>query len=72
MTEEKIARINALYHKSKTEGLSEEEKAEQKALREEYIASVRNNMKQTLESVKIQRPDGSITPVQKVKKRNIQ
>lgn len=72
MTEEKIARINALYHKSKTEGLSEEEKAEQKALREEYIASIRNNMKQTLESVKIQRPDGSITPVQKVKNRNIQ
>lgn len=72
MTEEKIARINALYHKSKTEGLSEEEKAEQKALREEYIASVRNNMKQTLESVKIQRPDGSITLVQKVKNRNIQ
>ena len=27
--EEKIARINALYHKSKAEGLNEEEKAEQ-------------------------------------------
>ncbi|MCM1180057.1 MAG: DUF896 domain-containing protein [Clostridium sp.] len=72
MTEEKIARINALYHKSKAEGLSGEEKAEQQALREEYIASIRNNMRQTLESVKIKRPDGSITPVQKVKNRNIQ
>ncbi|MDE6435094.1 MAG: DUF896 domain-containing protein [Lachnospiraceae bacterium] len=72
MTEEKIARINALYHKSKNQGLSEEEKAEQQALREEYIASIRNNMRQTLESVKIQRPDGSITPVQKVKNRKIQ
>ncbi len=72
MTDEKIAKINALYHKSKTEGLSEEEKALQQALREEYIASVRNNMKQTLEHVKIQRPDGSITPIKKVKNRNIQ
>lgn len=72
MTEEKIARINVLYHKSKTKGLSEEEKAEQQALREEYIASIRNNMRQTLESVKIQRPDGSITPVQKVKNRKMQ
>lgn len=72
MTEEKIARINELYHKAKANGLTEEEKKEQKALREEYLASIRNNMKQTLESVKIQHPDGSITPVQKVKNRNIQ
>ena len=31
--DEKIARINELYHKSKAEGLTEAEKAEQKALR---------------------------------------
>mgnify|MGYP003304079854 CR=1 FL=1 len=36
MNEEKIARINELYKKSKAEGLSEEEKAEQAALRQEY------------------------------------
>ena len=29
MTEEKIKRINELYNKAKTEGLSEEEKKEQ-------------------------------------------
>ena len=72
MTEEKIARINELYHKSKGEGLTDAEKEEQQALRQEYLAAVRNNMRQTLESVKIQRPDGTITPVKKVKNRNIQ
>ena len=35
MTEEKIARINALAKKSKTTGLTEAEKAEQQALRQE-------------------------------------
>lgn len=72
MTDEKIARINELYHKSKGEGLTEAEKVEQQALRQEYIESVRNNMRQTLENVKIQRPDGTIVPLEKVKKRNIQ
>ena len=72
MTEEKIARINELYHKSKGEGLTDAEKEEQQALRQEYLAAVRNNMRQTLENVKIQRPDGTITPVKKVKNRNIQ
>ena len=40
MTNEKIARINELYKKSKAEGLSEEEKKEQALLRQEYVASV--------------------------------
>ena len=39
MDEKKIKRINELYHKSKGEGLTQEELAEQKALREEYLAS---------------------------------
>ena len=37
MNEEKIARINELYHKSKNEGLSPEEAEEQQKLRSEYI-----------------------------------
>ena len=37
--DERIARINALYHKSQAEGLTEEEKAEQAQLRKEYVAS---------------------------------
>ena len=37
MTQEKIARINELAKKSKTTGLTDAEKAEQQALRREYI-----------------------------------
>ena len=39
----KIRRINELYHKSKAEGLTEEEKKEQKILRQEYIESFRES-----------------------------
>lgn len=58
---QKIARINELYHKSQKEGLTEEEKAEQKQLREDYIASVRGNLKAQLNNINIQNKDGSIT-----------
>ena len=44
MNEEKIKRINELYHKSKSEGLTEVEKAEQQALRKEYVAAIRANI----------------------------
>lgn len=58
--EQKIARINALYHKSQTEGLTEEEKAEQAALRQEYVANVRANLRGQLNSITIQREDGTL------------
>ncbi len=59
--EEKIGRINELYHKSKTpEGLTEAERAEQALLRKEYIASVRANLKAQLDQVNIQNGDGSV------------
>ena len=50
MTQEKINRINELAQKAKAEGLTEEEKAEQKALREEYIQDWRLGVEQTLEN----------------------
>lgn len=61
MTEEKIARINELYKKSKAEGLTEEEKKEQQILRREFIDSFRNNLRGHLDNISIQEPDGSIT-----------
>jgi len=60
MTDEKIARINELYHKSKSEGLNEAEQAEQKALRAEYIASFKRNLKAQLDNIDVKNPDGSI------------
>ena len=56
---ERIARINELYHKSQAEGLTEAEKEEQARLRREYVESVRANLKGQLNSIVIKRPDGS-------------
>ena len=57
----KIARINALARKSKAEGLTEEEKKEQAALRQEFLAAVRGNLRAQLNNINIQENDGSIT-----------
>lgn len=57
--DERIARINELYHKSKAEGLSEAEKQEQAKLRKEYVESVRGNLRAQLNNITIQEPDGS-------------
>ena len=61
MNEAQIARINELYHKSKAEGLTEAEKKEQQALRSEYVASIRSNLRSQLNNISIQNEDGSIT-----------
>ena len=57
----KIDRINTLAHKAKSVGLTEEEKKEQAELRQEYLASVRNNLRAQLNNVSIKEKDGSIT-----------
>ncbi len=51
MTDEKIARINELARKTKTTGLSDEEKAEQKVLRDEYRAAVRRSLEGQLDNI---------------------
>ena len=57
MNQEKINRINELARKSRTsEGLTEEEKAEQAALRQEYRDSVKANLVSQLESIEIVDP----------------
>ena len=60
MNEEKIARINELARKSKAEGLTEAEKEEQTILRQEFIASVRMNLRAQLDNIDIVNPDGSV------------
>ena len=69
MTDEKIARINALYHKSKAEGLTEAEAAEQKALRQEYIADIKKNVASQIQNIDFVNPDGSVTPAKDFKRK---
>lgn len=59
--DEKIKRINELYHKSKAEGLNEEELKEQAQLRRDYIDAVKGNLKSQLNNIDIKEKDGSIT-----------
>ena len=63
MTQEKIARINELAHKSKTTGLTDAEKAEQQALRQEYLADVKASLRAQLDRTSSQEPDGTIHKV---------
>ena len=60
MNQEKIERINASYRKSKAEGLTEEEKKEQDLLRKEYIASVKNNLRNQLNNIDVINEQGKV------------
>ena len=60
MKEMDITRINELARKSKSVGLTPEEKLEQSKLRKEYIASIRMNLRSQLDNIDIQEPDGSV------------
>ena len=68
MDDNKVKRINELYHKSKTTGLNEQEKEEQLLLRKEYIASFRRNLRGQLDNIDIKNPDGTITELKKTRK----
>ena len=61
MTEEKIQRINELYNKAKTEGLTEEEKKEQQVLRKQFIDDFKRNLRGQLNNISVKEADGSIT-----------
>lgn len=58
MNQKKIDRINELARKSKSVGLTNEEKAEQTELRNEYRRSVVGNLAAELENTYIVTPDG--------------
>ena len=66
ITDEKVARINELAQKSRTpEGLTEEEKAEQAALRREYVDAVKASLQGQLDHTTILEPDGTKRKLQK-------
>ncbi len=60
-----IDRINFLARKSKSEGLTEEEKQEQAVLRRAYIDSVLGSLKSELDNTYIVEPDGTKRKVSK-------
>lgn len=68
MEQAKIDRINELARKSRTDaGLTPEEKTEQAALRQEYLAAIRANLTAQLDHTVIQYPDGTRKKLKKKK-----
>ena len=67
MEKEQIERINELARKKKAEGLTEEELAEQAALRQQYLREFRANMEATLQAVRVEQEDGTYKPLEKKK-----
>lgn len=65
MDSSKIDRINALARAARERTLTEEERAEQTALRNEYRRAVVGNLSGQLERTVIIRPDGSHISVKK-------
>ena len=59
MEQKKIDRINELARKQKSVGLTEDEKAEQAALRREYIEAYKASLISQLESIRLVEPDGT-------------
>jgi len=69
-----IKEINELAHKSKTIGLTDEEKARQRYLRQEYIRQFRGGFIQQLQSIKVVDEQGNdVTPKNRLKssKKNV-
>ena len=67
ITREKIDRINHLARKQKAEGLTDDEKQEQHALRREYIEAYKQSLISQLENTYILEKDGT---KRKVKRRD--
>ena len=65
MDPKKIERINELDRKKKTAGLTEDEAAEQAALRKEYLDGYRENLKAMLDHIVVQEKDGTRHPLKK-------
>ncbi len=61
----KLERINFLAKKSRTQGLTDEEKREQTELRNEYREAFRRSLSSQLENTYIVEPDGTKHKVQR-------
>ncbi|WP_232700048.1 DUF896 domain-containing protein [Brevibacillus daliensis] len=52
VTDAEVKRINELAKKSKETGLTEEEQAEQKVLRQKYIDAMKASLQSSIESIR--------------------
>ena len=69
MEQSRIDRINALAKKAKSpQGLTPEEERERAALRAEYLAAVRTNLRAQLDNTWIVTPDGKKHKLEKKQK----
>lgn len=63
ISKDKLDRINKLAKKAKADGLTKDEKKEQKQLREEYLKNVRSSFKNQLKTMTVVDPKGNdVTP----------
>ena len=69
MQEDRIKRINELYHLSKQRQLTEEELKEQGILRAEYLSAIRSSVKGQLGQVRIVEKDGSVNPLLSIREK---
>ncbi len=53
INEEGIKRINELFQKQKTTGLTAEEQQEQKELRQQYLSGIRSSLRSHLDNIRI-------------------
>lgn len=67
LTAEKLNRLNELAKKKKLGTLTDEELKEQQALREEYLVTFRESMKNTIENVRVIDPNGEDVTPEKLK-----
>lgn len=70
MNQKRLDRINELARKQKSAGLTEAERTEQKKLRADYLAEFRRNLRGQLENISFVEPDGSITPLSTLRKKD--
>lgn len=67
LTTDKLNRLNELAKKKKLGTITEEELKEQQALREEYLVTFRESMKNTIENVRVIDPNGEDVTPEKLK-----
>ena len=65
MEKSKLERIGQLSRKQRSVGLSEEEKKEQEALRQEYLAAIRQDLTSTLDNTYVVDEKGNKRKVQR-------